>query len=230
MSMIHRFTAWLLVLAITPFSLCLHADTLYSIQPGGYLLRNLFDASYVEDNWLPNACVTWQTGALVSRDQRTCDKLGLITLSHCSAFVAAVINYQLGYDFLTPDNYSYYTSNWQANWLENSGVENGWTPLTAKTRKEIYINAQIKANAGCLVVASYKNPNWKPGANAEGLAGHIAMIRPSARYESTLASKGPQETQAGMANYNSAAMIIGFGSYELARAKFYWHASPYCQG
>lgn len=219
--------SFLCILSIFP--LYSRADTVYSISSGGYSLRNLLDSTYVEDNWLAHACVNWQTGALISRNQTTCDNLGLITLSHCSAFVASIVNYHLGYNFLTPDDYSFYTSNYQADWLANKGPDNGWYPVTGNTRTSIYVSAQKKANAGCLVVASYQNPKWTPGANAEGLAGHIAMIRPSERYYSTLSSNGPQETQAGMNNYNSTAMINGFGSYELSKAKFYWHDSPYCE-
>ena len=89
------------------------------------------------------------------------------------------------------------------------------------------VAAQELANRGTLVVAVYKNHDPKK-------SGHIALIRPSAKGEDAIRAEGPQITQAGGTNRNSAPLKKGFANHPDAFGKnevrYFSHAVTFPDG
>jgi hypothetical protein len=100
----------------------------------------------------------------------------------------------------------HFLANRQRDWLLDDGLAAGWREVGAQ-------EAQRLANRGVVVVASFKNDDQ----SFHGGHGHIALIRPSTKSAALVAKEGPQITQAGGHNYNSAPLNKGFPEKAIAR-------------
>ncbi len=82
------------------------------------------------------------------------------------------------------------------------------------------MEAQNRANQGDLVVVVHRNPD--PHRH-----GHIAIVRPDPKSVADIEREGPQITQAGLTNYRSTTVSIGFQrAWERHDVRFYAHAIP----
>lgn len=187
----------LLVLAACGLSLQARADE------GSALAQRMFqiiDAMDVEDNWPAGVHVDWQTGIPDGRYVAPGHKD-----THCSAFVAAAAQRLGVYILRPPDHGQVLLANAQADWLQGPGAAQGWTALP-----DMYA-AQAAANAGQLVVASYKNPD-------DARPGHIAIVRPSQKSQDAITADGPEITQAGLENFFHTTVRAGFADHRNAFA------------
>lgn len=152
-------------------------------------LSQLLDQMDVESRWLPHQPIYWEDGSNDSTKREIA--------SHCSAFVAAVAYKTNTYILRPPDHSEVLLANAQAEWLEKHGSAYGWEKV------ENPLEAQDFANRGMLVVVAFKNANaHKPG--------HIAVVRPSDKSIELINDEGPQIVQAGLHNYNSTSVKVGF--------------------
>ena len=174
--------------------------------PDGQRLAEALDKMDVENHWLPkHRLKSWRTGEPSDKPVTS----GAHT--HCSAFVAAFCKRQ-DVPILSPPPQTN-LANMQRDWLEDEGREKGW-------RKVSGTEAQRLANLGVVVVASFKNTDPK----FHGGHGHIAIIRPSEKSEATVCREGPQITQAGGHNYNSAPLTSGFASQPIHNHQVLFYA------
>jgi hypothetical protein len=165
------------------------------ISKAGKRLARELDAMDVEHLWLSRHYVHWETGE--ARDKPVTDGK---PHTHCSAFVAAACKRLEVYILRPPDHSATNLANAQADWLLSKGASHGWKRIKSP------IEAQRLANAGYLVVASFKEKE-------PGRSGHIAIIRPSVRDRETIEEEGPAIIQAGMHNYRSTNLQKGFKSH-----------------
>lgn len=178
---------------------------------GGLRLAAFLDALDVEQRWLPNTHVDWQTG--LRDESQTSDT----RKTYCSAFVAAAAS-QLGVYILRPPEHNLWLlANAQYEWLTGPGRSEGWKPLPNARE------AQQRAIRGELVVAVYKNPNpQKPG--------HIAIVRPTPKPLPKLLAEGPDVIQAGKFNFRATSLKKGFdrhpGAFEAGKIRFFAHPTP----
>jgi hypothetical protein len=169
------------------------------ITPEGRQLKADLDAMDVEHLWLPKTQLkSWRTG------EASDDPLPPGSHTHCSAFVAAFcLRHDIPMLFPPPQHL---LANRQRDWLLDEGRAEGWRQVGAQ-------DAQRLANRGILVVASFKNDD----PHFHGGHGHIALIRPSTKSAAQVANEGPQITQAGGHNYNSAPLNKGFAQKVIDR-------------
>jgi hypothetical protein len=168
------------------------------VSPAGKRLAHALDAMDVEHLWLAKHYVNWETGAALDRpvkDNRP--------HTHCSAFVAAAGKRLDVYILRPPEHGPSNLANAQADWLLTQGPKHGWKQVTSPAE------AQRLANAGSLVVASFKESDPKR-------SGHIAIVRPSLRDRQALNQEGPAIIQAGMHNYRATTLKAGFKSHPTA--------------
>jgi hypothetical protein len=144
--------------------------------------------------------VDWLTGIPDGKQVNTEGKH-----THCSAFVAAAAKALGIYILRPPEHSAMLLANAQYEWLLTDGEAQGWVQL--KDMSE----AQDKANEGYFVVAAYHN-------HKDELPGHIAIIRPGSKGAATLASEGPDVTQAGGTNFRVATLVRGFAGHPKAWA------------
>ncbi|GJD51236.1 hypothetical protein OPKNFCMD_3988 [Methylobacterium crusticola] len=163
------------------------------------LLRAL-DTSGVEHLWLSGYTVNWETGKPLTGKPVKDGKAH----THCSAFVAAIAMRLNVYILRPPEHGTVLLANAQGYWLRDVGAGRGWRPLLDERQ------AQARADAGELVVASYINPD-------PAVSGHIAFVRP----DSGLAAL--EIAQAGHHNFARGTMDQGFGTRRW-RVHFYAHA------
>ncbi len=162
------------------------------ITAEGRQLKSDLDAMDVEHLWLPKTQLkSWRTG------EASDEPLPLGSHTHCSAFVAAFCR-RHDIPMLCPPP-QHLLANRQRDWLLDEGRAEGWRQVGAQ-------EAQRLANGGVVVVASFKNDD----EHFHGGHGHIALIRPSTKGAAQIAKEGPQITQAGGHNYNSAPLNKGF--------------------
>ena len=113
-----------------------------------------------------------------------------------------------------PEHSEFYLASAQQDWLETVGPSKGWKPVTDP------VLAQDLANAGWLVVVTFKSPDPKK-------PGHIALVHPSAKSADLVRAEGPQETQAGKYNYLSTSVKQGFavhkGAFDHKELKYFAH-------
>ena len=181
------------------------------ISDEGEKLVRFLDSMHVEEHWIAGAIVEWRTGEPTGQPIKDDGKH-----THCSQFAAAACE-RLGIYILRPPEHSAVAlANAQFDWLPSEeGKAKGWSPVKDG------IAAQDIANRGSLVVAVYKNHDPKK-------SGHIAIIRPSTKSEAEIKAEGPQVTQAGGTNRNSAPLKAGFSNHPKAFEKneivYYSHA------
>jgi hypothetical protein len=187
------------------------AATAGPISTEGERLVRFLDSMHVEEHWIAGAIVEWRTGEPTGKPIKDDGKH-----THCSQFAAAACE-RLGiYILRPPDHSAVLLANAQYDWLPSEeGKAKGWSPVKDG------IAAQDLANRGTLVVAVYRNHDPKK-------SGHIAIIRPSTKGEAEIKAEGPQVTQAGGTNRNSAPLKTGFGNHPGAfkngEILFYSHA------
>ena len=166
-------------------------------KPSAERLVAVLDGLDVEHHWLPGHHLkSWRTGEADDKP------LNGQPHTHCSAFVAVACK-KLGVPMLSPPPQTN-LANRQGDWLLDEGQKLGWKRVDALT-------AQQLVNAGQVVVASFKNTH----SDLHSGVGHIAMIRPSTRSKASIQAEGPQITQAGGHNYNSAPLNMGFAKRAL---------------
>jgi len=187
------------------------AATAGPITPEGERLVRCLDSMHVEEHWIAGAIVEWRTGEPTGKPIRDDGRH-----THCSQFAAAACD-RLGIYILRPPEHSaVLLANAQYDWLTSEeGKAKGWSPV-----KDGFA-AQDIANRGRLVIAVYRNHELKK-------SGHIAIIRPSTKGDAEIQAEGPQITQAGGTNRNSAPLKTGFSNHPDAFAKsevrYYSHA------
>ncbi len=168
------------------------------ISAAGQRLAAALDKMDVEHLWLSKHYVNWETG--VALDKPVTDSK---PHTHCSAFAAAACK-RLGIYLLRPPEHGATNlANAQADWLQAKGPEQGWKEVKSP------VEAQRLANAGYMVVASFKE-------KSPNRSGHIGIIRPSTRDKQTIEREGPALIQAGMHNYRSTTVEAGFKSHPAA--------------
>lgn len=168
------------------------SNHLFNISSNGKYLEKAINTSNVNNLWLPHVHIHWDTGT------PDLSNLNVSKSTHCSAFVAAFANKLNIYILHPPEHGQTLLANAQVDWLtSNIGKEHGWVSIDGA--KE----AQLEANKGNLVLATWKNTNPdKPG--------HIAIVRPSQKSEIELYEKGPDIAQAGTFNSVNTSADMGF--------------------
>jgi len=165
------------------------------ISEAGQKWLAVLDRADVEHHWLAGVHVDWRTGEPDGKPEREPEHA-----THCSAFVAALAE-QLNVPLLRPPEHkTHLLANAQFDWLVSAGPSQGWTPVATP------LEAQQRANRGEWVLAVYK-------ARKEGSHGHIAVVRPAVRTAEEIDADGPQITQAGKHNHQSATLAVGFDQH-----------------
>lgn len=180
------------------------------IAPAAKTLIRRIDSLDVENHWPAGVHVKWETGVPDGRPESGSGKH-----THCSAFVAAAAR-ELGiYILRPPEHPQLLLANAQYEWLGGEGAARGWKPLASAEEAQHY------ANRGWFVVATYRNHH-------DDKPGHIAIVRPSDKSDTSIREEGPQITQAGGTNYRSTALSVGFAGHPAAwrkhEVRFYAHA------
>jgi hypothetical protein len=173
------------------------------VAPAGTQLAELLDELDVEHYWLPEIAIPdWKYG-------RTDGTTGG-PRTHCSLFASAVC-WHLGVPCLNPPPQTF-LSNRQQVWLQTTGKHKGWKELDSA------VTAQKLANAGVLVLVSWKSPEPKK-------PGHIAIVRPAAVTTDAVTKFGPRIVQAGGKNANDTTAKVGFrfhpGAFEQGELKYF---------
>jgi hypothetical protein len=179
------------------------------ISAQGTMLGNWLLSLQVDKYWLVGRSVNWLTGAPGGSGPN----MTAGTSSHCSAFAAAAAELLGVYLLRPPDASDINLANHQADWLEKEPM--GWFNIPSM------LDAQRLANAGLLVVASYKSSSG---------SGHISILRPSNRTDASITTYGPQECQSGTYNYADTNVITGFNQHPGAfpnGIRYYGHAISY---
>ncbi len=193
--MINRFFSanFCAILAMLAALIASQAVNATPITENGLRLEKQIDSLNVEQLWPAGAHVNWETGIPDGRNVSTNGKH-----THCSAFVASAAK-SLGIYILRPPEHSpTLLANAQFDWLATDDASaKGWRPVANG------MDAQAEANQGNLVVAVYKNRH-------DNKPGHIAIIRPDAKSDAEIQQDGPQITQAGLKNYQSTTLKVGF--------------------
>lgn len=154
----------------------------------------------VETKWIAGAHIDWLTGLPDGEPE-----LHPGQHTHCSAFVAATAQALGIYILRPPEHRQELLANAQNEWLASEGRSYGWFPLSGA------IEAQNAANRGEFVVASYHNHRSdKPG--------HIAVVLPSKKTATEIASEGPTVAMAGTFNSASVSVKLGFAGHPHAWA------------
>ena len=163
------------------------------ISEDGQQLQSFYRDQNVENLWLAYQHVDWKTG-------QPDDPNNTKAKTHCSAFVASAC-YQAGiYILRPPEHKQALLANAQADWLASeNGKNEGWRKIDSN----ILEMAQILANDGYIVVASYKNNDTtKPG--------HIALVFPALVVSDSVTENGPKTIQAGKINATDIYLKQGF--------------------
>ena len=183
-----------------------------AITANGAMLNAFLDSLQVTNYWLGGTSVNWLTGAAGgSGPNKTAG-----TSTHCSAFAAAAAQLLGIYLLRPPDASDINLANNQADWFVTNTA--GWFAIAAMT------NAQHLADAGLLVMASYKS--------ASG-SGHIAILRASNRSDADVNATGPEECQSGEYNFGDTNIATGFNQHAGAfpsGIKYFGHTVNYPVG
>jgi hypothetical protein len=159
----------------------------------------MLDQADVAHHWPAGVNVDWRSGDPNGKPVQHPEHA-----THCSAFVASLAE-RLRVPLLRPPEHpNHQLANAQFDWLMGeSGRSNGWVPVPTP------LEAQQRANRGEWVLAVYR-------AAQEGHSGHIAVVRPAVKTASDIQADGPQITQAGTHNYESATLAAGFDQHPRA--------------
>ena len=203
------------LLALPLFALTLSAEPPSDearISPAGQRLLQLLDRADVTHHWLAGVHVDWKSGEPDGKVERHPEHA-----THCSAFVASLAERLYVPLLRPPEHPDHQLANAEFDWLlGEAGRSNGWVPVATP------IEAQQRANRGEWVLAVYR-------ATKEGHHGHIAVVRPAEKTAAELDADGPQITQAGTHNYQSATLAKGFDQHPQAwgtvrAVRFFAHA------
>lgn len=181
-----------------------------TMAPLARKLSQFYDRLDVELHWIAGQHIDWETG---DPDGRPAGPRGRHT--HCSAFVAAAAE-RLGIYILRPPEHGQrLLANAQNEWLSGTSRSEGWTMIGDA------VAAQLAANQGLFVVASYHN-------RRDDLPGHIAIVRPSLKPNAVVAEEGPDVIQAGTRNSTMISLRAGFAGHPHAwgdsEVDYYAHA------
>jgi hypothetical protein len=191
-------TAFCAVLVLVAFAGAGHCADEGRVTPQALQLIQVLDAMGVETKWIAGQHVYWESGLPTGVPETSPGKH-----THCSAFVAAAAK-KLGiYILRPPEHRQKLLANAQNEWLAAEGPAHGWHKL-ADARE-----AQVAANRGLLVVASYRNHH-------DGRPGHIAIVRPGTKTSEQIAAEGPDLIQAGAVNATSISVKGGFAGHPAA--------------
>lgn len=169
------------------------------ISPAGQRLIRILDEADVAHHWLAGLHVDWRSGEPDGKRVRHPEHA-----THCSAFVASLAERLHVPLPRPPEHPDHQLANAQSDWLEGeAGRSNGWVRVATP------LEAQQRANRGEWVLAVYR-------AVQEGHHGHIAVVRPAEKTAAELDADGPQITQAGTGNYQSATLAVGFAQHPRA--------------
>ena len=191
------------------------------ITPAGKHLAAILDSMNVTTLWQRDYHIDWLTGVAEGPREKTPGGH-----THCSAFAAAAAD-RLGIYLLRPPDHSQmWLANAQERWL-NSTAASGWQRIGALSDPGASLKAVALANAGKLVLAVYFQPPRMTPNGPEARAGHVAIVRPSDKSVALVAADGPDVIQAGMHNYQQAAMRIGFAAHKAGWSsgaiEYFWH-------
>lgn len=179
------------------------------ITPEGQRLAAVLDSMHVDELWLAGRRVNWRTGKPEGKPYTN-----TTSHTHCSAFAAAAAEKMGVYLLRPPEHSATLLANAQQDWLRAEGTNQGWYAVASA------LKAQELANAGTLVVVTYKSRN--PEA-----PGHIAIVRPCTKSDDKIESEGPQIIQAGAQNYLSNTAREGFkhhrGAFENQELLYFAH-------
>jgi hypothetical protein len=155
----------------------------------GTKLAGRLDGMDIVNHWLGGQQVNWRTGNATG---------GKGPASNSGAFVTAVCA-RLKVPLAEPTPENFLPGN-QYDWLLTEGKDKGWVALGD-------IEAQLLANQGWVVIASWKNP---AAVGDPSLAGQSAIVRPSDTPASDIAQRGPRILMAGVKNYDNIALKDAF--------------------
>ena len=179
------------------------------IAEGGARLAATLDATHVERLWPAGTPVHWETGEPTGKGPKPGH-----AHTHCSAFAAAFAKHLGVYVLRPPEHSATLLANAQLDWLDAEGARNGWTSVATAEA------AQALANEGKLVLAVFK-------AHATTQAGHVAVVRPSAKSGDELTRDGPEIAQAGAENSADTTVREGFkhhrDAWEKHRIRYFAH-------
>jgi hypothetical protein len=187
------FLSFLLVCTVS------YSQETLKITPLGEKLKQHYLAMDVENLWIAEHHINWETGVPDKPEAET----GIKT--HCSAFVAAACERLNIYILRPPQHGQILLANAQEEWLNSADAPaQGWRKLV--DNDSLYLNAQRLANQGKVVVAICQNPDpHKPG--------HAGLVMPSDRSILTLQQEGPEIIMAGTHNHNYIALLNAFKSH-----------------
>jgi len=173
------------------------AQKVTPVDSAGAKLKRFYLSRNVENLWLPNHHINWETG---EPDDPSATH-GIKT--HCSSFVASVCKQKDVYILRPPAHKTELLASAQYDWLfSDDGLRQGWKPIT----ENIYAKAQELANRGFIVTAVYRNSDpHRPG--------HIALVMPDEKSLDDLANEGPTMIQAGLVNKNFISLKDGFSHH-----------------
>jgi hypothetical protein len=169
-----------------------------AVTPQAEAMIKTLDAMGVESKWIAGQHVYWESGLPTGVPETSPGKH-----THCSAFVAAAAKTLGVYILRPPEHGQKLLANAQNEWLADEGGAQGWTKLADATQ------AQVAANRGQLVVASYHNHH-------DDRPGHIAIVRPGIKTVEQIAAQGPDVIQAGAINRTSISVKDAFAGHPAA--------------
>jgi hypothetical protein len=169
-----------------------------TIDEKGNNLKSFYLSLNVENLWIANHHINWETGEPDEPDAKYSVR------THCSAFVAAACKRLNIYILRPPQHVQGLLANAQYDWLQsNEAANDGWKQINDTNN---YAIAQQYANTGYVVVAVINNPIPKK-------SGHIALVMPSQISLQELEDSGPVVIMASTHNHNSISLRAGFKSH-----------------
>lgn len=169
-----------------------------SVSPQAKQVLAVLDQMGVDSKWIAGAHVNWETGVPDGQPEIYPGRH-----THCSAFVASAAQKLGVYILRPPEHRQELLANAQNEWLASDGAAQGWVPVAGPQE------AQIDANRGMLVVASYHN-------HRDDKPGHIAIVRASGKSLQQVGTEGPDVIQAGTTNAQSISLREGFSGHPAA--------------
>ena len=185
----------------------------YSLPPtaSGLALQQYYDSFDLKHRWQKGYRIDWLTGQSIRPANNPHS-------THCSAFVAHVLQQQHIYLLRPPEHPLKLLANAQWDYLQSpTATQAGWLALNND-----YEHIQDMANQGYFVVAVVKN-------RQQDAPGHIALIYPMAYQSSDIQTNGPYVIQAGSINDQGISLIKGFSHHrkDLDKLKFYYYQQPF---